>query len=296
MIVGCAGTGPGEQIAPGAKLVVIHAENRFFECPVWDRRHGQLYFDSYDNKIDWLVRYDGAGKVTPQPGAEGIGGAFLGRDGRLLAADCNKHRILSFATGPDGLSDPKVLAADPSWHQPNDLCQLANGDIYFTDPDFKGKKDGGVYHLAASGKVTKMVSHLPCPNGVTAANDGRTLYVSDSQLKEWWSFPVLADGRLGQGRVFFKPEAKSQNAPDGLTIDEYGNLYFTGLGGVWIVSPAGQKLDFIPVPEFCSNVRFGGPTGPPSIRAGGWWAGRTLYITCSKKVYSLAMRVRGGGW
>jgi len=66
-----------------------------------------------------------------------------------------------------------------------------------------------------------------------------------------------------------------------MTIDKMNNLYFAGLGGVWIVSPAGKQLGFIAVPEFCSNLTFGGADG------------RTLYITCLKKVYSLVMSVQG---
>ena len=280
LAVGCAGTGPGQQVAEGAKLVEIHAAKRFFEGPVWDVAHGRLYFAAFRKPADQLVRYDGPGKVTPVAGGEGVGGTFLGRDGRILATDCRGHRVLSFAAGADGLSDPKLLAADPAWHQPNDLCQTASGDIYFTDPDFKGKTAGGVYRLAPAGAVTKVVDHLPCPNGVIASLDGRWLYVGDSHLKRWWRFPIGSDGGLDKGAVFFQPATDSKRSPDGMTIDEFGNLYFTGLGGVWIVSPSGAKLDFIPVPEFASNVTFGGRDG------------RTLFITCSRKVYSLAMRVR----
>jgi len=281
-LTGCVGTGPGEQVAPGAKVVEIYAAKRFFEAPVWDPAHAALYFDAYRKPADRLVRWIGPGKIAPQPGTEGCGGAFLGAGGRILATDCRGHRVLSFAAGPAGLSDPKVLARDPSWHQPNDLCQAPSGDIYFTDPDFKGKKDGGVYHLPPGGTVTKVVDHLPCPNGIITSLDGRWLYVSDSHLKQWWRFPVRSDGLLGKGAVFFQPTTESKRSPDGMTIDEFGNLYFTGLGGVWIVSPSGEKLDFIPVPEFASNVTFGGRDG------------KTLFITCSRKVYSLAMRVRGG--
>ena len=281
-LAGCAGAGPGEQVAPGAELVEIYAARKFFEAPVWDRANGVLYFDAYSKPADRLVRWLEPGKVEPQPGTEGCGGTFLGADGRILAADCRGHRILSFAAGANGLSDPKVLADDASWHQPNDLCQTPSGDIYFTDPDFKGKKAGGVYNLTPAGAVAKVVDHLPCPNGIIASLDGRWVYVGDSHLKQWWRFPVRSDGLLGKGGVFFQPTTESKRSPDGMTIDEFGNLYFTGLGGVWIVSPSGAKLDFISVPEFASNVTFGGRDG------------RTLFITCSRKVYSLAMRVRGG--
>jgi gluconolactonase len=92
-----------------------------------------------------------------------------------------------------------------------------------------------------------------------------------------------ATGDLDAGSVFFKPASSpdANNVPDGMTIDERGNLYFTGLGGVWIVSPEGQQLKFISVYS-PANIAFGGPNG------------RTLYITCKNKVYSLAMCVRGG--
>ena len=70
--------------------------------------------------------------------------------------------------------------------------------------------------------------------------------------------------------------------PDGMTIDNRGNLYFTGLGGVWIVSPTGAEIKRIPTPNVPANVCFGGPNY------------RTLYITCNYKVYSLDMVVRGG--
>ncbi|MFN0055751.1 MAG: alpha/beta hydrolase fold domain-containing protein, partial [Planctomycetales bacterium] len=73
-----------------------------------------------------------------------------------------------------------------------------------------------------------------------------------------------------------------RQAPDGMSIDEHGNLYLSGSGGVWVVDKFGTALGLIPVPEFCSNVGFGGEDG------------RSLLLTCSKQVYSLAMKVRGG--
>jgi gluconolactonase len=67
-----------------------------------------------------------------------------------------------------------------------------------------------------------------------------------------------------------------------MSIDERGTLYLSGSGGVWVVDKFGESLGLIPIPEFCSNVAFGGPEG------------KTLYLTCEKQVYSLAMKVKGG--
>src|SRR5262245_26592074 len=122
---------------------------------------------------------------------------------------------------------------------------------------------------------------MPLPNGLKVSPDGKTLYVSDSHLRHWKAYPIKEDGGVGAGKVFFEPQTDNKNEPDGLAVDEQGNLYFTGRGGVWVVSPDGKALGLIAVPEFVSNVTFGGADG------------KTLYLTCSKKVYGLQMKVRG---
>ena len=66
-----------------------------------------------------------------------------------------------------------------------------------------------------------------------------------------------------------------------MCTDALGNVYFAMRGGVWVVSREGKQMGFIAVPEFVSNVTFGGADG------------QTLFLTCDKKVYSLAMRVKG---
>ncbi len=188
------------------------------------------------------------------------------------------------AAGPE---DSQVLAGpgDGINKKPNDLCQTPRGDIYFTGPDWTpGATDQVVYRLAPDGTVTEVIDDMVMPNGIIASKDGSKLYVGDSNLKHWKLYPVNPDGTVGEGWVFFDPLVASTRDPDGMTIDEVGNLYFVGLGGLWIVSPAGREIEMLPVPEFCSNVTFGGLDG------------RTLYITCQDKVYSLAMRVRGGSW
>ncbi len=213
---------------------------------------------------------------------EGINGMFLSRDGKLLCAQCYGYRVLSCAIGTDGPKEIKTLAADSTWNQPNDVCQSVNGDIFITDPDFEKRKTSAVFRVTADGKVTKVADDMAIPNGLITSLDGKTLYVADSYRKHWRSYPVLEDGTLGEGKVFFDPDTDDRSDPDGMTIDENGNLYFAGRGGVWVVDAHGKQLGFIKVPEFCSNLTFGGIDG------------KTLFLTCKGKVYSLAMQVRGG--
>jgi gluconolactonase len=236
------------------------------------------------------LRLNSPGSATVwMDGAPATNGTVLSLDGRLLTADESTYQIRSHIIGESGPVDTIVLGTTPK--KPNDLVQLTNGNIYYTCPDWNGvgPSGQGVYRLEPNGVSTRAENTLWQPNGIMTSLDETKLYVaesssSDNTKKRWWVFPINPDGTLGSGTVFFKPSSPpATNDPDGMTIDEWGNLYFTGLGGVWIVSPTGQQLDMIPVATYnCSNICFGGPNG------------RTLYITCNVKVYSLAMTVRGG--
>jgi gluconolactonase len=184
--------------------------------------------------------------------------------------------------GGDEPADTHVLAADPAWNQPNDICETPSGLIFTTDPDFKTRTKSTVLRVNGDGSVTPVIDDMAIPNGIVSGLDGRTLYVSDSHAKHWRTYPIRPDGSIGPGRVFFDPQTPDRADPDGMTIDARGNLYFSGRGGMWVVRPDGSLLEFVAVPEFVSNLAFGGADG------------RTLFLTCKGKVYSLAMRVRGG--
>ena len=269
-------------VAIGAELTVVYQDDIFFEGPTWDPKTGKLYFTAWGGENKQVLRLDSPGQaVVWMNDTAGINGTFLSTAGRLLTAEVYAHQICDYQIGADKPEDKKILVYDSSWHQPNDLCQTRRGDIYFTDPDWADKTHSGVYRLSASGVVTKVIDDMTTPNGIIASNDGRQLYIGDSELKLWRSYPVNADGSVGSGKIFFNPPSGNNNAPDGMTIDERGNLYFTGRGGVWVVTPKGKSLGLIAIPEFASNVTFGGPLL------------KTLYITCQDKVYSLEMTVRG---
>lgn len=268
--------------ADGANLTEAYEDKGvFFEGPTWDPKTGKLYFTAF-GKGTQVRRLDGPGKASVwMEMTAGVNGTYLSKDGRLIGAQAFGHQVVSYAFGHDRAHDPQVLHADAKLHQPNDLCQAPNGDIYFTDPDFNKREKSAVFRLAPDGKATKVLSDMPLPNGVKTSPDGKTLYVSDSHLKLWRSYPIKDDGSVGEGKVFFNPDHKDMREPDGLCVDEEGNLYFSGRGGVWVVNPEGKSLGHVPIKEFCSNCTFGGADG------------KTLYMTCQDKVYSLQMKVRG---
>jgi len=81
--------------------------------------------------------------------------------------------------------------------------------------------------------------------------------------------------------VFFEGigTGTSGGVVDGIKCDEHGNVWVTGPGGVWVITPEGEHLGVIEVPENTSNLAWGGPD----------W--RTLFITASTSVYAIPTKV-----
>ena len=68
---------------------------------------------------------------------------------------------------------------------------------------------------------------------------------------------------------------------DGMTLDEEGNLYLTGKG-VHVFDKTGKEIQVFDIPEdWTANVSFGGADH------------RTLFITASKGLYAVRLRVKG---
>jgi gluconolactonase len=66
-----------------------------------------------------------------------------------------------------------------------------------------------------------------------------------------------------------------------MKADAKGNIYVTGPGGVWVISPKAKLLGLIEVPENVGNLNWGGDD----------W--KTLFICASTSLYKLDMLVGG---
>lgn len=261
-------------IKSGAQLETVYVGTKFFEGLSWDPAGGKLYFTTPKNSPRNVYRLDGINQaIAWMTNAPMIIGMFTGVDGRLLTSESG---IGSYLFGPNGPEDGKTLAVNSS-SSANDLCQTQGGDIYFTSGT-------SIYHMDTAGKVSAIVTGLGKPNGIITSLDDSLLYVSESTLRYWLVYPIKNDGSVGEGSIFTQPTGTNSNTPDGMTIDQLGNLYCTGLGGLYIFSPEGEVLDFIEIPELTTNVEFGGPE--QSI----------LYISCQDKIYSLETSVHAAYW
>ncbi|MBM3477406.1 MAG: SMP-30/gluconolactonase/LRE family protein, partial [Armatimonadetes bacterium] len=213
-------------------------------------------------------------------------GLMFDRDGTLIAC---RHRERNVARiTPEG--QVTVIAGSyegRKLNSPNDCSIAADGAIYFTDPHYglEGRPQEqpceGVYRLAPDGKLTRVIDDMTRPNGLFISPDDKTLYVADSQDCKLRAYTLQADGAATDGRDFIDMHVAADGVPDGMSMDAEGNLYCTGGGGVWVITPEGKHLGTIPVPEVPANCTFGGPDN------------NVLYITARSSVYRIPLKAKG---
>jgi gluconolactonase len=271
-------------IAPGARLEKLAGNFDFTEGPATDT-HGNVFFTDQPN--DRIVKWNAAdGKFTDWLKPCGrSNGTYFDKGGNLLACADEKNELWSIA--PDNKVTVLVKDFDGKpLNGPNDLWIRRDGAIYFTDPlyprpywkrDPAMQQDGQhVYFLGADRKSLKRVANdLKQPNGIIGTADDKTLYVADIGAGKTYAYDIRADGSLTNKRLF------CGLGSDGMTLDNQGNVYLTGQG-VTVFNKAGQQIEHIDVPEpWTANITFGGKDRS------------LLFITASKSVYGLKMRVAG---
>jgi gluconolactonase len=285
----------GDLVDPAAAVELVATGFQFTEGGVWHPTQEYLLFS--DLAGDVIRRWDERSgvRVFRQPSGK-ANGLRYDRDARLVACEHVGRRV----TRMEADGSLTVLAAEYGGlplNSPNDVVVAADGAIYFTDPPY-GLQDyygiarpqdlefQGVFRIAPDGQLDLIAEDFEGPNGLALSPDEKRLYVDDTERRHLRVFDVHADGSLANGRVFFDfvraPGAEGLiGLPDGLKVDEHGNVYCTGPGGIWVLSPDAEPLGIIRVPEPPSNLN---------------WAGRdwtTLYITSCSSVYCLRMRAAG---
>jgi gluconolactonase len=269
-------------IIPGATLEKLADGFQFTEGPSSDAK-GNVYFTDQPNDRIMIWNIKSGLSTFMQPCGRSNGLAF-DKDGNLLACADEKNEIWRIT--PEKKSE--VLAGffgEKPFNGPNDLWINPSGGIYFTDPFYKRswwdhtempQQKQCVYFLTPDFKKVILVSDdLQQPNGIVGTSDGKTLYVADIRANKTWIYSISPDGKLSNKSLF------CEMGSDGMTIDSKGNIYLTGKG-VTVFDKTGKKLGNIPVPEnWTANVCFGDKDL------------KSLYITASKSLYRIRLKVKG---
>jgi gluconolactonase len=311
---------PGlDAIVPaGAQLEKLGTCCKWTEGPVWIHAGYVLFADIPGNRImKWTP--EGGISVFMHPtgflGKENYGGPESGsngmtldRQGRLTVAghaQRDVYRLESLAKG----AMITILAEryqGKRLSSPNDLVYRSDGSLFFTDPPYglptQGDKDP-LKELAFNGvyRIPKALSHAPGappddahleliikdltrPNGIAFSPDEKYLYiaVSDPQHKVWMRYDVQKDGSVTNGKVFYDATSDTADGlPDGMKLDQKGNIYSAAPGGVYIISPEGKHVGTIKMPEKTANLNWGGADA------------RTLYIAASTSLYRIRLKIPG---
>jgi gluconolactonase len=273
----------------------------FTEGPVWTPDGSLLFSDPNANTIyRWTpdgqvsvfrTKSGYAGVDVGEYGQPGSNGLTFDGEGRLTINQHGNRRVIRV----EKTGAVTVLAdryQGKRLNSPNDLAYRSDGTLFFTDPPFglpkafddprKELPFSGVFSLK-DGNLRLVASDLAGPNGLAFSPDERYLYVGnwDPKKKVVMRYPVAADGTLGAGSVFFDmTSAPGEDALDGIKVDVRGNLYVSGPGGLWILSPDGKHLGTFVGPEHPHNLAWGDD-------------GQTLYLTAQTGLYRIRLNLPG---
>ena len=299
-----------DEIVPaGAKIEKLAGGFLFTEGPVWvpksEESDGYLLFSDPNNNVIYRWTQDGQLSIfmtksgyrrfdIGEYGQPGSNGLTLDAQGRLTINQHGNRRVVRMEKN----GQLTVLADQyegKRLNSPNDLVYKSDGALYFTDPPFglpkffddprKELPYSGVYRVSPDGKNVKLLTtDLKGPNGLAFSPDEKYFYVDDwdPEKKIIMRYEVQPDGSLANGKVFFDmTSAEGEDALDGLKVDQRGNLYVSGPGGIWIISPEGKHLGTIIGPEHPHNFAWGDDDG------------KTLYLCARTGLYRIRLNVPG---
>ena len=285
-----------ELVDQNARVERIATGFTFTEGPIW-MDDGSLHFSDMpgDKRRRWHP--DEGVTVLLDPSRK-CNGMTRDNDGNLIVCEHVTSSVVRESF--DGRRD--LLAYH--WrgrylNSPNDIVVASDGAIVFTDPTYgrtpvfgiertQELEFQGVYRIPPGGgpdDLELLVDDFAQPNGLCFSTDESLLYVNDTDRDHIRVFEVGANHELSKGRIFAEDirdgDVEKGGLVDGMKLDERGNVYVTGPGGVWIFSPDGEHLGVIDVPEPTGNLNWGGDD----------W--RSLFIPASTSVYRVRMKVGG---
>ena len=281
------------------------------EGPAWSAGGNYLVWSDIPNnrQLRWLNE-DGHVSVFRSPSGNSNGNTFDAQ-GRQISCEHLNRRVVRYE-----LDGSQTVLADSfegkPLNSPDDVVVHADGSVWFTDPPYgtvavggyEGTPGGEVYHDcfvyrvdASTGAVTRVLpaGEMDKPNGLCFSPDFSKLYVVDTgDPKDIRVYDVVDGTKLANGSQFsdlsITVDGEKKNAmSDGIRVDIHGNVWSAaaggpGVDGVQILTPEGERIGQILLPERCANLCFGGPKR------------NRLFMAGSQSIYSLYVNTRGAHW
>jgi gluconolactonase len=277
----------------------------FTEGPAVDR-DGNVYFTDIINERIMKLSTDGVLSIYREK-SNVANGLLIDPQGRLIACEGGefarpgvKLKGKPRVTRTDLKTGKMEVLADTYEGMPlqgaNDVTMDGKGRLYFTDP-----AAAAVYRIDGPGRLARILSapDVQRPNGIQVSPDDRKLYLVEANQGQGGarmirSYDLQPDGTIRRMQVHYN--FSPGRSADGMSIDTQGNLYAAaGLNqlrgtsetldtrtGVYVISPQGKLVKFIPIPEdLITNTAFGGPDM------------KTLYVTAGKTLYKIRTEIAG---
>lgn len=304
-----------ELLAPDAKIEILVEGIQWAEGPVWCKG-GLLFSDVPQNTVYRWTPEKGVGVylqpsgytgTVPRGGEPGSNGLTLDHEGRLVLCQHGDRRVVRLEKDGKTVTPLAERFQGKRFNSPNDLCFDAKGNLYFTDPSYglwkyeqgtgKEMDVNGVYLARPDGQVTRTNTGIiryangesapvGFPNGIALSPDEKALYIctSDSAHPVVLKYDIQNDGDIANGKVFFDATpfmSKLRGGiPDGMKVDLKGNLWATGPGGVFILTPEGKHLGTILTGERTANCAWGDD-------------GSTLYMCADHRICRVKTKSKG---
>ncbi|WP_200821180.1 SMP-30/gluconolactonase/LRE family protein [Oceanicoccus sp. KOV_DT_Chl] len=297
-------------IANDAVINVLASGFEWSEGPVWinDAKAPYLLLsDVPQNKIFKWNEKTGLMVFMFPSGFEGAGGEHLREAGSnglirfdnasIIAADHGRRSLSKINLSDQNKTTLVAHYQGNAFNSPNDLVMSKNGQLFFTDPPYglKGLNQSphkvldfnGVYRVDIDGQVTAIDKDLSFPNGIGLSPDERTLYVanSDPESPLWKKYSLDESGVVLSTEIFYDASAAvaagKAGLPDGMAVDQRGNIFASGPGGIYIFNSKGLLLGMIKLDRSASNCSFGGV------------GGSTLFITADDLLLSIETNTHG---
>lgn len=288
-------------VSPEPKLYKLADGFKFNGGAVWSR-DGHLLFDdmeqntiyTYDPQAVQLSIFRNSAYNASSPRATAStprqNGLTLDPQGDLIVAQEGDHSIVRL--GRDGSTTVVVDSYEGKpLNGPHGLVYRSDGTLYFTDPRTGLPKwfnppqpslpYSGVYSLN-KGKLQLLSKDLPYPFGIALSPDEKYLYVVEHLKKAVMRYDANADGTVSNGKMFFDLSGLPGNEhPCGMVVDQKGDIYVAGPGGITVISLEGKRLGTILTPHKPRDLAWGDADD------------KTLYLTTPDGLYRLRSGVAG---
>ena len=284
------------------ELTLLDGNQVRTEGPLW---HPGGYLTFVDLERQQLLKWDPQTRATTvvrENTGEG-NGCTLDCQGNLLMCEGADHRCVTRMDADGNITSIADRWDGKRFNKPNDVICRTDGTVFFTDPHLRFPEElreipfAGVYRIDPAGNVHLATDECEYSNGLALSPDESVLYVAISRAepadfdreergefcpnRRIRAFDVAADGTLSGNRVFIEMGSDAPGVPDGMKVDTAGRVWCTGSGGVWIVSPDGERLGVLETPEVTRNICFGGDDM------------RTLFLTSGQSLYSIRVQTPG---